>query len=136
MLKEAIKNYLSGKGFAVVDVGTGSAESCDYPVFAAKVCREVVSGGCEKGILVCGTGIGMSIAANKIKGIRAAVCTECYGARFTRAHNDANVLCLGQRITGEGLAFLIADVFLETPFEGGRHEKRIGLISELENHIK
>ncbi|MDR1821093.1 MAG: ribose 5-phosphate isomerase B [Oscillospiraceae bacterium] len=105
--------------------GTHTDDSCDYPDFAALVTDAITSGKAELGILVCGTGIGMSIAANKVHGIRAAVCGDTFSAEMTRRHNNANVLCLGQRVTGEGLALKIADIFLETPFEGGRHAKRV-----------
>lgn len=132
-LKEKVKAYLTEKGVPFADFGTDSAVSVDYPVFAEKVCREVQSGNAEKGILICGTGIGMSLAANKFKGIRAAVCSEAYSARLTRLHNDANVLCMGARVIGEGTALDIVDVFLETGFEGGKHARRINMVSEFEN---
>ena len=131
-LKESIKKHLDEQGLAYRDFGTDSEESCDYPVFAEAVARAVVSGEVEKGILICGTGIGISIAANKVKGIRAALCGDCYSAEFTRRHNDANILAMGARVTGSGLACKIVDTFLSTDFEGGRHAKRVALISELE----
>ena len=111
-------------------MGTYSPESCDYPIIAKKVARAVAKGDFEKGILVCGTGIGMSMAANKVKGIRAAVCGDTFSARATRAHNNANILCLGQRVVGEGLALDIVDIWLTTKFEGGRHERRVNMIEE------
>ena len=106
-------------------MGTYSTDSCDYPIIAQKVAKEVVAGNADKGILICGTGIGMSIAANKIKGIRAALCSDTFSARATRAHNNSNILCLGQRAIGECLALDIVDVWLHTEFEGGRHQRRI-----------
>lgn len=126
-LKNKIINYINKKGLAVEDYGCYSTESCDYPIYAKLVADEV-SKGKVKGILVCGTGIGMSIAANRIKGVRASHCTDTYSARMTRMHNDSNILCLGERITGEGLAFDIVDIWLNTEFEGGRHQKRIDMI--------
>ena len=126
--KASIIKALQVKGYDVVDMGTYSPESCDYPIIAKKVARAVAKGDFEKGILVCGTGIGMSMAANKVKGIRAAVCGDTFSARATRAHNNANILCLGQRVVGEGLALDIVDIWLTTKFEGGRHERRVNMI--------
>lgn len=126
-LKEKLKKHLEEKGFEYRDFGTYSAESCDYPVFAKKACNAVISGECEKAVLVCGTGIGVSMAANKIKGIRAAVCSDTYSAKYTRLHNNANALCMGARVIGEGLAAEITDIFLTTPFEGGKHQRRIDM---------
>lgn len=127
--KNKIKEYLSSSGVEVVDAGTFSADSCDYPEIAQKVGNLVVSGEVEKGILVCGTGIGMSIAANKIKGIRAALCSDTFSARLTRQHNNSNVLCLGERVTGEGLMLDIVKIWLETPFSNEeRHLRRINSI--------
>lgn len=128
--KAGIIKALQVKGYDVVDMGTYSPESCDYPIIAKKVARAVAKGDFEKGILVCGTGIGMSMAANKVKGIRAAVCGDTFSARATRAHNNANILCLGQRVVGEGLALDIVDIWLTTKFEGGRHERRVNMIEE------
>lgn len=128
--KASIIKALQVKGYDVVDMGTYSPESCDYPIIAKKVARSVAKGDFEKGILVCGTGIGMSMAANKVKGIRAAVCGDTFSARATRAHNNANILCLGQRVVGEGLALDIVDIWLTTKFEGGRHERRVNMIEE------
>lgn len=133
LLKEEIRKHLEEKGYEFKDFGTDSTASCDYPVYAEKVCRAIQSGECEKGILVCGTGIGMSMCANKCKGIRAAVCGDHFSAEFTRKHNNANVLCLGARVTGSGVALQLVDIFLTTEFEGGRHEKRIEMMMELEN---
>ncbi len=131
-LKEEIKKYLTEKGIPFTDLGTHSEESCDYPEFAEKVCRSVLSGESEKGILCCGTGIGMSMAANKIRGIRCALCSDGYSAEMTRRHNDANVLALGGRVIGPGLALEIVEIFLRTPFEGGRHARRVGKVMALE----
>ena len=117
----------------VLDLGPDSDDRVDYPDFANKVAHAVADGDAEYGVLVCGTGIGMSMAANKVKGIRAACCSDTYSAKYTRLHNDANVLCMGARVVGEGLAYEIAKVFLETEFEGGKHLRRINMISDLEN---
>ncbi len=127
MLKEKIKKHLEDLKFEVNDFGTYSTDSCDYPVFAKKACEAVVSGDCVCAILICGTGIGMSMAANKIKGIRAAVCTDTYMAKYTRLHNDANVLCIGARVIGDGVATEITDTFITTEFEGGKHKRRISM---------
>ncbi len=131
-LKEALKAQLTTAGFPVVDAGTDSTASCDYPVYAEAGCRKLLDGDGDLCILCCGTGIGMSMAANKIRGIRAACCSDTYSARYTRLHNDANVLCLGARVVGEGLAWEIAETFLTTEFEGGKHARRVGLIMDLE----
>ena len=127
-----IKALLDEKGFEYKDFGTDSEKSVDYPDFAKPVATAVSDGECERGILVCGTGIGMSIAANKVPGIRAALCGDCFSAEMTRRHNDANILCLGARTTGAGLALKIAEIFLDTPFEGGRHAARVEKIMKLE----
>jgi len=132
-LKSTLVEQLKNDGYEVEDAGTYSKDSCDYPVFAEKACRYMLDGKAELCILVCGTGIGMSMAANKVKGIRAACCSDTYSAKYTRLHNDANVLCMGARVVGEGLAYEIAKVFLETEFEGGKHLRRINMISDLEN---
>lgn len=124
-LKNAIMKRLSELGEEYRDFGTFSEESCDYPDIAKKVCKAITDGECDKGILVCGTGIGMSIAANKIKGIRAAHVTDTFSARMTKEHNNANVICLGERITGAGLALDIVEAYLNAEFQGGRHERRI-----------
>ena len=131
-LKQEIMKHLEEKGLEYKDFGTYNEESCDYPVYGAAVARAVANGECDRGILICGTGIGISIAANKIEGIRAANCTDCYMAEMTRRHNDANILALGARVVGSGLALKIVDTFLETGFEGGRHAKRVALIAELD----
>lgn len=133
LLKEEIKKHLKEKGYEFKDFGTDSTASCDYPVYAEKVCRAVQSGECEKGILICGTGIGMSMCANKCKGIRAAVCGDHFSTEFTRKHNNANVLCLGARVIGAGVAMQLVDIFLTTEYEGGRHEKRVEMMMQLEN---
>ena len=129
---EELKKHLEAKGIEYIDFGTNSTESCDYPVYAEKVCKAIQSGECEKGILICGTGIGMSICANKFKGIRAAVCGDHFSAEFTRKHNDSNVLCMGARTIGAGVALQLADIFLSTEFEGGRHQKRIDMMMSFE----
>ncbi|MCD7853327.1 MAG: ribose 5-phosphate isomerase B [Oscillospiraceae bacterium] len=131
-LKQTVMQHLSALGLEYKDYGTYTEESCDYPIYAEAVARAVTSGAAEKGILICGTGIGVSIAANKVQGIRAALCGDCYSAEYTRRHNDANVLALGARVTGAGLAEKIVDTFLQTGFEGGRHARRVALISDLE----
>ena len=132
-LKEKIKEVFSPLGYEFEDMGTDSAESCDYPVYAEAVSRKVLETN-GRGILVCGTGIGMSIAANKFKGIRASHCTDTFSARMTREHNNSNILCLGERITGQDLAIDIVKIWLETPFSNGeRHAKRLNLIEEIEN---
>lgn len=125
-LKNIIIAHLKELGFEIKDKGCYSEESCDYPVIAKDVAEEVLNSG-NKGILICGTGIGMSIAANRYKGIRASHCTDTYTARLTRMHNDSNILCLGERITGSGLALDIVDIWLKSEFEGGRHLKRINM---------
>ncbi|HID70297.1 MAG TPA: ribose 5-phosphate isomerase B [Desulfobacterales bacterium] len=128
-LKEVILAYLSTLEHDIQDVGCFNNESVDYPVFADLVCEMVAKGEVDKGILICGTGIGMSMAANKLPGIRAALCSEQYTARMSREHNDANILCMGERVTGPGVAEEIVSTWLSTPFEGGRHLCRIQLFS-------
>ncbi len=132
-LKEVLKDHITAAGHEVVDVGTDSAASCHYPIFAAAVARGVQKDAGALGILVCGTGIGMSMAANKFRGIRAALCGDTFSARMTRLHNDANVLCLGARVIGAGLAKDIVDLFLAAEFEGGRHATRVDMIAALED---
>jgi len=131
-LKQAIMKHLDQRGIEYKDFGTFTPESCDYPVYGEAVARAVASGEYERGILICGTGIGISIAANKVSGIRAANCGDCYSAELTRRHNDANILALGARVLGEGLALKIVDTFLDTAFEGGRHAKRIAMFADIE----
>lgn len=133
MLKERIKEYLTAQGVAFEDFGTFHADSVDYPDFARKVAEAVASERYDKGILCCGTGIGVSIAANKVPGIRAALCGDTFSARASREHNDANILTLGERVTGTGLALDIVKVWLESEFAGGRHERRIRKIAEIES---
>ena len=130
-MKKAVIEALSENGFEFKDMGT-DGEPCDYPVIAEAVCGLVTSGECEKGILICGTGIGMSIAANKINGIRAALCSDSFSTKFTRLHNDSNVMCMGARTLGSGLACELAEIFVTTGFEGGRHQRRIDLVSDIE----
>ncbi len=132
-LKLAICEHLRERGIEFTDYGIGAGEKIDYPDAAEMVCRDVVSGKLEKAILLCGTGIGISIAANKIKGIRACACSDAFSAKYTRLHNDANALCLGGRVVGPGLACELVDVFLDTEFEGGRHQRRVDKITALEN---
>ena len=127
-LKEKIIEYLREKNVEFKDFGTFDEESCNYPDIAKKVSLEVATGNFNKGILICGTGIGMSIVANKTKGIRAALCADTFSAKASRAHNNANILCLGQRVTGEGLALEILDTWLNSSFESGRHKTRVDMI--------
>ena len=128
-LKEALKGWLAGRGHGVLDLGTASTDSVDYPDFAVEVARAVASGTVQRGVLVCGTGIGMAITANKVPGVRAALCDSVYTARLSREHNDANVLCLGGRLTGPEMAQDILAVWLDAAFAGGRHERRVGKIA-------
>jgi ribose 5-phosphate isomerase B len=130
--KTRLAGRLTQLGHEVEDFGTGSAESCDYPDYAAKAAKAVACGECNRGILICGTGIGMSLAANKIAGIRAAACQTVGAARLSRRHNDANVLCLGSRVTDGDAMMEITDVWLASEFEGGRHERRVEKIMALE----
>lgn len=132
-LKEAIKKHLEERKIEYKDFGTNSTESVDYAPIAAVTARAVANGECEKGILCCGTGIGISMAANKVKGIRAACCSDYFSAKYTRLHNDANILAMGGRVVGVGLALELVDVFLDTEFEGGRHQRRIDQITAVEN---
>ena len=131
-LKEIIKKHLLQKGFEVEDFGTDSTDSCDYPQFAAAVGEAVATEANDRGILVCGTGVGISIAANKIPGIRCALVGDCFTAKATREHNNSNVLALGGRVVGPGLALEIVDIWLGTDFQGGRHQNRVDLITEIE----
>ncbi len=135
-LKESIKEYLDGKGIEYVDCGTNSAESVDYAPIAKNVCDKVTEDKNNLGILCCGTGIGVSMAANKVNGIRAACCSDYFSAKYTRLHNNANVLCMGGRVVGAGLALELVDVFLNTGFEGGRHQRRIDQLTDIENSQK
>ncbi len=131
-LKEVLKQHLAERGFEFNDAGTYTEDSCDYPDIALKVCREITEGKAERGILVCGTGIGMSMAANKVKGIRAALCGDVFSATMSREHNDANVICMGERVLGPGLAISILDAWLDTEFAGGRHARRVSKIMAIE----
>jgi ribose 5-phosphate isomerase B len=131
-LKERVKRFLKAQGCVVEDVGTHRAASCDYPDYAAAAARRVAAGACERGVLVCGTGAGVSLAANKVRGIRAVPCSSEYVAEMARRHNDANVLCLGGRVVGAGVAEALVRRFLETEFEGGRHARRVAKIEALE----
>ena len=132
-LKEHIKAYLEGKGIAFKDFGTHSTDSCDYPEFGRAAAEAVASGECERGIVVCTTGIGISICATKVKGIRCGLCSDPLSAELTRKHNNANMLAMGAGIIGPNMAERIVDVFLSTEFEGGRHARRVGLMMDIEN---
>ena len=132
-LKEGVKAHLTKRGLEFKDFGTNSPESCDYPDFVAPAARAVASGECDRGIVMCTTGIGVSIAANKIKGIRCALLSDKMSARLTRAHNNTNMMALGAGVVGEMLALEIVDVWLDTPFDGGRHQRRIDKVMALEN---
>ncbi len=132
LLKEEIKKYLDGRGVAYKDFGTFSEESVDYPAVAATVARAVASGEYERGLLFCGTGVGISIAANKVKGIRAAVCSDAFSAEYCRRHNDANIFCLGGRVVSPEKGKELVGIYLDTPFEGGRHSRRVGMIDDIE----
>ena len=132
-LKQEIMKHLDDRGLAYKDYGTYTEESCDYPIYGEAVGRAVASGACELGIIICGTGIGISMAANKVKGVRAALCGDCFSAEMTRKYNDANVLALGARVVGPGLALKIVDTFLDNEFEGGRHARRVALLNEIES---
>ena len=131
-LKGKLIAHLNENGYEVVDCGTYEPKSCNYPDIAKKVADKVVAGEVDKGILCCGTGIGMSIAANKVKGVRAAVVSDAFSTKYTRLHNDTNILCLGERVIGPGLAAMLVDIFLTTEFEGGRHQVRVDMIMDLE----
>ena len=131
-LKTEIKKLLDQRGIEYKDFGTNTEASVDYPIYGEAAGRAVASGECERGIIICGTGIGISIAANKVKGVRAALCTNCFMAEMARRHNDANILALGARVLGSGLALKIVETFLDTDFEGGRHQRRIDIIAAIE----
>ena len=126
--KKILIPYLEQKGYEVLDLGTNSEESCDYPIYASKVCKEILNNACELGILICGTGIGMSIAANRHKGIRASVVSDVFSAKMTKMHNNSNVLCLGARVLGIGLVKELVDIWLETNYMGNYHQKRIDML--------
>lgn len=129
-IKNAIIEELKKNRIEYIDLGTNTTDSVDYPIYAKAVCAEVTSGRCEKGILCCGTGIGMSIAANKVKGIRAAVLSDSFSAEMTRRHNNSNVLCLGGRVIDSAKAVELANIFLNTEYEGGRHDKRVAMLED------
>ena len=131
-LKQEIKKYLGEKGIEYKDYGCDSLDSVDYPIYAKKVAHAILDGECEKGILICGTGLGISLAANKVKGIRACVCSEPFTAKMSRAHNDCNILAFGARVVGGELAKMIVDTWINTEFEGGRHQRRVDLLMEIE----
>lgn len=132
-LKAVVIEHLKARGIEPVDIGTHSTASCHYPVYAHAVCEKIQSGECALGILICGTGIGMSIAANKHQGIRAACCSDTFSARLTREHNDANVLCFGERVVGAGLAVDLVDAFLDAEYaNGGNHLTRVAMLAEIE----
>lgn len=135
-LKEIIELYLSEKEYEIVDFGTNDTTSFDYPVAAKMVAEAVVNAKVDCGILICGTGVGMSLAANKVKGIRAVVCSEPYSAKLSKQHNDSNILCFGARVVGSELAKMIVDEWLSAEFEGGRHQRRVAMISEIEDSNK
>jgi len=135
-LKNEIIEYLQKNNYQLKDFGTHTEESCDYPDIARPLAEAVAAGEFDKGILICGTGIGIGIAANKIKGIRAALCHDCFSAKASREHNDANILTMGERVIGTGVALQIVEIWLSTDFEGGRHKNRIAKISEIENKIE
>ena len=131
-LMQRVREHLEALGHKAVDFGTYSTESCDYPDFGVKAARAVAEGQCELGIVICTTGIGMSMAANKVRGVRCALCSDCYSAEMTRRHNDANMLALGANVVGPGLAMKIVDTFLTNSFEGGRHARRVGKLADIE----
>ncbi len=131
-LKEAIRKHLDETGVAYKDFGSYTGEACDYPDMAEAACRAVVAGECDKALLFCGTGVGISMSANKVRGIRACCCSDAFSAEYTRRHNDANALCMGGRVVGPGLGVYLVDLFLNTPFEGGRHQRRIDKMMALE----
>ena len=133
-IKDAVIAHIRSKGHEVVEVGTYTTDSCHYPVYASAACKKILSGECELGVLICGTGIGMSIAANKYKGIRAACCSDVFSARLTREHNDANVLCFGQRVVGIGLALDLVDAFLDATYaNSGNHLTRVAMLKDIED---
>ena len=131
-LKLKVIEHLESRGVEVVDVGTHTSDSCNYPDYATALCKKIQSGEAELGILICGTGIGMSMAANKHNGIRAACCSDNFSARMTRMHNNANVLCMGEIVVGAGLACDLADLFIDTEYLGGRHEARVQMLADIE----
>ncbi len=135
-MKKDIIAYLESKGHEIVDYGTDSSESTDYPIWGEKVANAVASGEVEKGIAICGTGLGISLACNKVSGIRACVCSEPYTAKYSRLHNNCNIICFGARVIGIEMAKMIVDEFFGTEFEGGRHERRVNMIMDIEERNK
>ena len=133
-LKQAVMKHLDELGLEYKDYGTYNEESCDYPVYGEAVANAIVKGECDRGIIICGTGIGISIAANKVDGIRATLCSDCFSAQMCREHNNAQILAMGARVLGQGLALKIVDTFLTTEFAGGRHERRVNRLMEIEQH--
>ena len=131
-MKNLVRDHLIARGFDVEDIGVHTTDSCNYPDIAHTLCQKIQSGEREMGILICGTGIGMSMAANKHRGIRAACCSDTFSARLTREHNDANVLCFGARVVGQGLALELVNAFVDAEFEGGKHKTRVDLITAIE----
>lgn len=132
-MKNLVKEHLEKNGYQVINFGTDTSESTNYPVYGKKVADAVASGECDFGVLICGTGVGISLAANKVKGIRACVCSDPYTARLTRLHNDANIIAFGARVIGPELALMIVDEFFKAEFEGGRHQTRVDMITAIEN---
>ena len=135
-MKDAIINHLKERGYEVVDYGAYSSERCNYPVYGEKVANAIVNGEVDLGVLICGTGVGISLAANKVKGIRACVCSEPYTAKLSRMHNNAQIIAFGARVIGPELAMMIVDEFLNAEFQGGRHAERVSLITDIENRQK
>lgn len=131
-MKVHVKEYLIRSGYEVIDFGTDSGERTDYPIYGYRVAQAVAGKKCDFGVLICGTGIGISLAANKVAGIRAAVCSEPYSAKLSRQHNDANIIAFGSRVIGKAMAEMIVDSFLKAEYEGGRHQRRVDMISEIE----
>jgi ribose 5-phosphate isomerase B len=131
-MKNMISEYLRGKGYEIMNVGTDTTESVDYPIYGEKVGRAVANGEADLGIAICGTGLGIGLAANKVKGIRACICSEPYTAMMSRRHNNCNVLCFGARVVGDEMAKMIVDTWLNSEFEGGRHQRRVDLIMKIE----
>lgn len=132
-LKKKVIAHLEGLGYSTIDVGTHTTDSCAYPEYASAACQKIQVGEAQLGILICGTGIGMGMAANKHRGIRAAICSDTFSASATRLHNDANVLCFGARVVGEGLALQLVDAFVGTEYEGGRHQSRVDMLTAIED---
>lgn len=135
-LKNIIKEFVEGKGYEVIDMGTNSEESCDYPLYGEMVGRAVASGEADYGITICGTGVGISLAANKVNGVRACVCSEPYTAKLSKMHNNSNVLAFGARVVGSEMAKMITETWLDAEYEGGRHQRRVDMLTEIENKNK